>query len=196
MRKLLAAGLLAIGSVTSSYGFVVEPDTGSTLVISNATYYGNEGDINRKFKGYIGGQDGAQLIALGADPRIAFTNIVVTTNTFGIITNNTWSPGVDSNYTYYVDVNFSGATWPETLSTVAGFFAYWRIGIMPNDESSTNYLRGDGGYFTSSQGQYGSVSHHVKIGGNEKMDFEIATAGTNFYVGFVRVDLNVVGEYE
>lgn len=198
MRKLLAAGLLAIGSIASSYGFIIEPDTGSTLVISNATYWGTEGDINRKFKGYIGGSTNTHFNYVGKDPRLTITNLVITTNTFGIITNNTWSPGQAATNFYYVAVNFSAAAFPTNTAPITTWDAYWRIAVMPASETPTNYyLWGDGSAaFPNSASVYGAVNHFLLINGDQKIAFEVAPGSLDIDVHQIRVDLDVVGEYE
>lgn len=193
MKKMLAAAALAIASFSQSYGFILSGETNNSLVVTNATFYGQEGDINRKFKGYIGSQTGVQLINVVGNHRVSFTNVIVT---FGSITNNTWSPGTDSANSYYVMVNFSSAAYPQTLSSVSSYYALWRLGIMPNDESTTNYLYGDGGYFTGDQVHYGAVNHYLLIDGDEKIAFEVQNLSTNTWVDYVNVDINVVGEYE
>jgi hypothetical protein len=195
MNKKLLGLICALGFFGGiASAFVLTSDT-TNLVVTNATYYGTEGDIHHKFKGWMGSYTDIVYFAVPASGyhAVALSNYVqLVTNTFGSITNDYWTPGTSSNNSYYVSADFSCYVYPGTNDA---WYAEWMFGVVDQGVGSTNFIRGDGGYFTTINAQLGAANHILKIKGDDQVGcfLWLGSVTTGIYKN-VDVDIMVVAE--
>lgn len=177
---------------TANVGLV----TGPALIVSNATYYGTEGNIDAKFKGAIWWNGTYSLVAAtGGVYKIDLSSLSVVANTFGVITNGCWSPGTANSNTYYVDANFSSHAFP----SLAPYQVWWRLGILAAGSTNISfYINGDMMVETEFLQTYGSANHIVKMNGDDQLGFFIQSGPdlpTKFTNDDVQIDLNVIATH-